>query len=244
MSENTSLAIHNPVTPAVWQMISSVAPAMHASRLFGVSSPEQAMAIMLKGHELGLSLTASFEFIHVISGKPSISPRGALALIHNAPQLEAMKITRLADAKDVFTGYECHMKRKDGIEHTARFTVKDAQQAGLVKKDSGWDKYPENMCLWRAVGFAADVVFPDVIGGLKRGDEFGANIDQAGNIVDGAWEVELSEPTEPDHNAILSGLVSSYGAEVVMAANGGTIPTTPEEVAMVAEKLAAQGQNA
>jgi hypothetical protein len=67
------------LTPQVWQMISQMAPVMWKSRLFGVVSQEAAAAIMLKGYELGLSVTASFEFIHVIQGKPGLSPRGALA---------------------------------------------------------------------------------------------------------------------------------------------------------------------
>ena len=72
---NKSLIITNQkLTPQVWDMIERIAPAMAASRLFNVPSPEAAAAIMLKGYELGLSLTASFEFIHVIDGKPSVSP--------------------------------------------------------------------------------------------------------------------------------------------------------------------------
>jgi hypothetical protein len=47
---------------------------MHQARLFGVNNAEQAMAIMLKGYELGLGLTASFEFVQVVQGRPALSP--------------------------------------------------------------------------------------------------------------------------------------------------------------------------
>src|SRR3990167_3398040 len=69
------------LTPAIWHMIEIMSPVMHKAHLFGVTSPEQAAAIMLKGYELGLSVTASFEFVQVIQGKPSLSPRGAMAIL-------------------------------------------------------------------------------------------------------------------------------------------------------------------
>lgn len=77
MTESTSIVTtrNKELTPSVWDMLKEIAPVMHVSRLFGVSSPEQATAIMLKGYELGLGVTSSFEFIHVIEGKPSLSPR-------------------------------------------------------------------------------------------------------------------------------------------------------------------------
>jgi len=57
---SSELIIRPALTPDVWHMIDQIAPAMYRSRLFRVSAPEQAAAIMLKGYELGLSLTASF----------------------------------------------------------------------------------------------------------------------------------------------------------------------------------------
>ena len=56
MTESTSIVTtrNKELTPSVWGMLKEIAPVMHVSRLFGVSSPEQATAIMLKGYELGL----------------------------------------------------------------------------------------------------------------------------------------------------------------------------------------------
>ena len=66
MSNELMIRKQRELTPSTWEMITAMAPAMHASRFFGVSSPEQASAIMIKGYELGLGLAASFEFITVI----------------------------------------------------------------------------------------------------------------------------------------------------------------------------------
>ena len=148
------------VTPTVWEMVRSMAPVLHQARLFGVSSPEQAAAIMLKGYELGIGITASFELIQVIDGRPSLSPRGALAILQNAPEIKSIKVTRITDKDEKFVGYECFIERSNGFSHTSRFTVEDAKRAGLVKPNSNWEKYPENLAMWRAIGFCADVVAP------------------------------------------------------------------------------------
>jgi len=231
-------------------MIRDVAPAMHAARWFGVSNPEQAAAIMLKGHELGLGLAASFEFIKPVQGKPTLVPMGALALIQNSPLIEKVVINDLTDDKGNPIGCEVTMKRTNGFEYTTRFTIKDAERAGLVKPDSGWEKYPANMCRWRAVGFCADVVCPDVLGGLRRADELGADLTPEGDVIEGSWRVPPSQTPEtepaaeaaptieaPTSTVSLNDLVARYGAEAIMAANGGKIPGTDDELQAVATVL-------
>jgi len=240
-----SLAVRKEITPSVWEMIQAIAPAMHKSRLFGVTSPEAAMAIMLKGFELGLPLAASFEFIHVIGGKPSLSPRGALAILHDSPELESMKINRLVDEKGNYLGQEVYMKRKTGFEYTVQFTLEDAKRAGLLKQDSNWEKYPVNMCTYRAAGFCADVVFPDVIGGMKRADELGGRITADGNVIEGEWlasetpEVGYPDPNDQIFENALSDLVERYNVETVMLANGGAIPQNMDELMTAAARLLA-----
>jgi len=235
MSETKALAIRQ-LTPAIWELIQAVAPAMHQSRLFGVKSTDQAMAIMLKGYELGLGLAASFEFIQVIQDKPTLSPRGALALIHQSGELTHITISDKPD--------ECFvaMERRSGFRYQLLWTMDDARKAGLIKPNSAWETYGPNMLRWRCIGFVADVVFPDILGGLKRADEFGAVINTQGDVID----VAPSPPPQPEHAFIpqqawsLEQLVDRHGAEAVMSAAGGIIPATEEELAEVAEKLEAQ----
>jgi len=219
------------LTPAIWRMIGELAPVMYRARLFGVVSPDQAAAIMLKGYDLGLSTTASFEFVQVIQGKPALSPRGAMALLLSSPLVENIQINKLTD-KAAFIGYECEMVRKGGFKYTGRFTLEDAARAGLMKPDSGWSKYPENMCLWRAVGFAADVVFPDVTAGMttlmKAPEAYGVALTEGGDVIDAT----PIPPTNP-----LTDLLARYPAADILAANNGAIPQTAEEIEAVAAKL-------
>jgi len=218
------------VTPGVLDMFDRMAPVLATSRLMGVTRKEEAYAIMLKGYEIGLSITASFEFVQVIQGKPSLTPRGAMALLLSSKAVK-VEINRLAD-KDKFIGYECVMIRDTGFTHTARFTMADAERAQLVKPDSGWAKYPENMCMWRAVGFAADVVAPDITAGMttlmKMPEAFGVSLTAEGNVIEAT--------PEPEYRP-LDALLTQYPADAILAANDGRIPSTQEEVDAVRMKL-------
>lgn len=244
----TALAVrNNQLTPDAWQMIQAVAPVMKEARLFGVAKSEQAAAIMLKGHELGLGLTAAFEFIHIIQDKPSISPRGALALILQSGLAEVLKIDDNRDQSGKPIGCTVVMKRRGSpLEYTASFTMEDAKLAGLIKPESGWAKYPANMLRWRAIGYAADIVFPDVIGGMKRSDEMGADLTPDGDVIEGTWSQVNQRPvtvvTEQDRRDVaskttLQTLISLHGAEKVLEANGGQIPATESEILEVMIRL-------
>jgi hypothetical protein len=178
MNTSTAITPRQELTPAIWEMIKSVAPAVHQSRMFAVASAEQAQMIMVKGYELGLPLTAAFEFVHVIQNRPTLSPRGALALIQQSGLLAEITIDDKPDACTVM------MRRVNGFSYTCTFTLDDAKKAGLVKPDSAWTAYQANMLRWRALGFAADIVFADVLAGMKRSDEFGALVNEQGDIIE------------------------------------------------------------
>lgn len=231
----TSLA-KQELTPTVWSMIQEVAPFAKDSRLFGVATAPQAVMIMTKGHELGLPLTTSFEYIHIIQDRPTLSPRGALALIMQSGQCENLKIEEQNDDKGNPVSCKVTMKRKGGIEYTTTFTMQDAVRADLVKPNSGWIKYPGSMLRWRSIGYCADVVFPDITGGMKRADEFDAAISPDGEVISTTWRVE-EKPTSATSQITLQDLIAQYSADQIMAANDGKIPGTPDEVIAVAAKL-------
>lgn len=257
----TTALVRRELTPDVWGMIERISPTMKESRLFGVATIPQASVIMLKGHELGLGLTQSFEFIHVIQDKPSLSPRGALALIVQSGLCEEMDIKDIRNDKGDPDRCEVTMKRRGGLKYTTSFSIADAHKAGVIKPDSGWAKYPANMLRWRAIGYAADIVFPDIIGGMKRSDEFGADLTPDGSVIDTTWTqtpsstrvtdvtpitqsvqspMSTAQPVAPaaiDPSTLLNELVQKYGAEKILVANEGKIPATLNDLQATREKL-------
>jgi hypothetical protein len=240
VSESKALTVRtNHLSLPTWEVVKAVSPTMHQSRFFGVTSADQAAAIMITGAELGLSLSASFQFIQVVEGKVTLSPRGALALLMSSGELAGFKVESSDTACTVWM-----KRRSNGFEHTETFTMDDAKRANLVKDRGAWVTYPKNMLRWRAIGYAIDLLFSDVVGGLKRADEFGATLNTSGDVVEGDWQT-MAAPAAPAPaprpdpvGASLDHLLESYGAEAILAANEGRIPGTLEEVAAVAAKLA------
>jgi hypothetical protein len=216
-----------------WAMIERIAQVIGPAN--NMSAPKMAN-IILWGTHLGLTIPASIELIQNIQGKTSLAPRGAWALVQNSPVVAETKLTRLTDAKGAFVGYECYIRRDNGFEFTGRWTLDDAKRAGLLKADSGWEKYPENMCMYRAIGFACDVAASDVTCGLthflKMPEQYGLAIDDAGNVVDAVSVVSVDPlPAELDR------LMNEYGAEAIMAASGGILPDSLDKCAEIEDTI-------
>ena len=227
------LIVRKQMDPEAWSMIRSAAPMMHRSRLFGVATEEQAMAIMMKGYEMGLGFSASFELIQVVEGKPTLIPRGALALAYQSGLVERLVISENADASG--TPFSCTVegKRKGGFEYSITYSMDDAKRAGLVKPGSAWEKYPANMLKWRAIGFWIDTVLPDVQGGMKRADEFGAAVDDRGNVIDGGV-AEMVVPVKVRNDPLaIAELMADFGKERVEDAIellfDGNVPENQED---------------
>ena len=260
--ESKELVTTKTVNLEIWQTIQSIAPVVQASRMFGVTV-QQASLIMLKSYELNLGLMAAFEFIDVINNKPSLKPRGALALIHQSGLLAGIDIKEKTDSKGNPFSCTVTLKRKNGFEYTTTFTMDDAKRAGLIKPNGGWTKYPRNMLRWRALGYCADIVFPDVVGGMYSPEELGADVDADGEPV---WQIEKPQaqvaeqvqqkvetsvpaptPASPVVEVVeeqkttaiptLNDLIAKYGPQAILDNNGGRIPGTDEELVAVGEKL-------
>ncbi len=134
-----------------------------------IKTPEQALAIILTGRELGIPTMASLNTINVIQGKPTISPQLMLALIERSGQLEDIQIEIGSEVVAV------SMKRKGRTQHTEIFGFNEAKAMGLWGKEN-YKKQPLVMCKWRCVAACARTVFPDVILGLYTPEEMGAEV--------------------------------------------------------------------
>lgn len=137
-----------------------------ASRLFGdLKSAEQAYAKILIGRDLGLSPTRALMTVDLVRG--NIQLRGVLlaAWVRESPDYD-YEIVEMTHSKCVV-----RMLRRRGDEWVElhplhEFTLEDAQRAQLVKEDSNWQKYPKNMCFWRALSNAVKFHAPDLFAGM------------------------------------------------------------------------------
>jgi hypothetical protein len=129
------------------------------------------------------------------------------------------------------------------MEYSVTYTMDDARRAGLVKPNSGWEKYPANMLKWRAIGFWIDTVLPDVQGGMKRADELGAMVNDKGDIIEGS----VTSYVEPERVKVtaptIEELTNKFGVNAVEGAIdglfNGTLPSTEDDMITLKDYLEA-----
>ena len=131
--------------------------------------PEAIVIACQMGAELGLAPMQSLQNIAVINGRPSVWGDALLALVRSSPICD--------DVVEVIEGTGdnrvaiCTATRKGKKPVVGRFSVQDAQKAGLWTKTGPWKQYPERMLQMRARGFALRDAFPDVLRGLITAEE-------------------------------------------------------------------------
>lgn len=129
----------------------------------------QLVIAMQKGIELGLTPMDAISTIFVISGKPSVSNEGMLALINRSGVCEvAVEAGFQRDKDNKWIGW-CKSKRKGWPkERESWFTWQEAVDAGLTtgKNAHMYKKYPGRMVMWKAVGLHCILYYGDVSHGL------------------------------------------------------------------------------
>jgi len=166
---------------AEWQTMKEQASVLVKSGFLpkAVDTPEKAVAIMLSGKELGVPAMQALRGITVIQGTPTIKPELMLALcIHRVPEF-----TFKWGKCDTQTATFICQRPGMAAAYTSTFTMADAKQAGLLAKGGSWNTYPANMLRWRALANALHAVCPDVLVGVYTPEEFGANVDADGEII-------------------------------------------------------------
>lgn len=134
------------------------------SRMVAQKEPEQAMAILLKAHELGVPAMQAFASIHFFDGK-IVTGSDLMAGLAAQRCGVRWKVERWDDEA-------CSMvfSRPGWESIAADFTMKDAARAQLTGKDN-WKKYPKDMLRWRAMARGIRTIAPDYFTGIYLEDE-------------------------------------------------------------------------
>jgi hypothetical protein len=182
------------VAPQTWGVMREQASALLKSGFLpsAIKSPEQAVAIMLKGREIGIPAMQSLAQINVIQGKPTISAELMLALIYRAFPAAKITFKKLDNESCVIEA--C---RPGGEPQTFSFSMDDAKAASLTSKDN-WKKYARAMLRSRAVSEMARSLFPDAIAGCSyTPEELGAEVDDDGSVISITPETSEPKQTKP-----------------------------------------------
>lgn len=195
MNEPTALVQTGPVTPGMvppQKAPSSLLPTPQEYRILleladkfietgflpkSVTTPAQALTIMLTGRELNLPPMLALRMIHVIDGKPGLASELQLARFRQAGGKYRWLETndRVATIQVIAPGSPADWAQ------TFTFTIEEARDAGLLDKQN-WKKYKPAMLRARVASLAIRAVAPEVSMGLYDPDELGAVTNEEGEV--------------------------------------------------------------
>jgi hypothetical protein len=143
--------------------IERMAVSVARSGLFGVKTPDQAMALMLIAQAEGLHPAIAARDYHVINGRPALRADAMLARFQAAGgKVEWGEYT---DTRVV--GKFSH---PSGGSVEIAWTTKMAQDAGLTRNPT-WKSYPRQMLRSRCISEGIRTVFPGVVVGTYTPEE-------------------------------------------------------------------------
>jgi hypothetical protein len=157
-----------------------------------IKSPADAMLIIQRGAELGLSAVNALQNLNVISGKVTMPAALAVGVVKAS---EACEYFTCIESTDEYSTWET--KRRGNPEATRyTFSKHDAQVAGLWGSGT-WRKYPRNLLAARASMNLARMEYQDVLVGVYTPEELDAPEQPAPSPTPAPSSVEPNQPSEP-----------------------------------------------
>jgi hypothetical protein len=145
--------------------ISLMAKAIAESKLFGIQTPAQALALGLLCQAEGRHPAEAARDYHIINGKPSLKSEAMLARFQQA----GGKVDWHEYTHDTVSGTFSHPQ---GGSLKVSWTMQDATRAGLTGNPT-WKKFPRQMLKARCISEAVRGIFPGVLSGLYAPEEVG-----------------------------------------------------------------------
>lgn len=136
-----------------------------------IKNAGQAVAIMLKGRELGVPPMYALSNIVIVKGKPTVSAEMMLALIHRDHGQRAIRVKESSDQS-------CTVEyRQAGWSDVLSYayTIDMATKAGLLGNHA-WKAYPAAMLRARCISAVARMAFPGSIAGMYTPGELGEEV--------------------------------------------------------------------
>jgi hypothetical protein len=143
--------------------ISLMAKAIAESKLFGIQTPAQALALGLLCQAEGRHPAEAARDYHIINGKPSLKSEAMLARFQQA----GGKVDWHEYTHESVSGTFSHPQ---GGSLKVSWTMQDATRAGLTGNPT-WKKFPRQMLKARCISEAVRGIFPGVLSGLYAPEE-------------------------------------------------------------------------
>ena len=145
------------------QDIEKMATAIAKSGLFGMKTPEQAVALMLIAQAEGMHPAIAARDYHVIQGRPALKADAMLARFQTAGGKVSWDVYTDAEVKATFS-------HPAGGGVTLSWTLAQATRIGLAGKDN-WKNYPRAMLRARVISEGIRTVYPGCVVGTYTPEE-------------------------------------------------------------------------
>lgn len=133
--------------------------------------PDSIMVVGAMGARLGVDVFSAMAGIADINGRPSVWGDLLLAVCMNQPQFEdCLESYEGKPYEDTFKAI-CVAKRKGREPVVRSFSVIEAKESGLWKKQGPWTATPQRMLQMRARSFALRDTFADALAGFRTVEE-------------------------------------------------------------------------
>ena len=175
--------------------IERMALAVAKSGLFGVKTPDQAMALMLVAQAEGMHPAIAARDYHVINGRPTLRADAMLARFQQAGgKVEWGEYT---DQRVVGT-----FSHPQGGSVRIEWTTKMAQDAGLTRNPT-WKSYPRQMLRARCISEGIRTIYPGVAIGTYTPEEAEDMAPRPARDMGAVEEVAPPPPPAVDVEALL-----------------------------------------
>lgn len=157
------------IEPANFAELKALAVHAAKTQFFGARDESQAILLMMRGKDLGLSYAQSLSAFHVVQGKPVLSADAMVAVCLARPDLCAY--FRHVSSDDTHATFAT--KRMGEPEQVETYTMEDAKREQLAGKDM-WKKFPKRMLKARAKSNLARDTYPELLLGIYSPEEMEA----------------------------------------------------------------------
>lgn len=172
MSENLPVAVGQPSRSMIPFSPQNLNEALTISKQLATSDlcpksfggkPENVLAAIMMGHELGFGVMQSLSNIAVVNGRASVWGEAVSALILNSGICEYLLDSVAGEGKTLAVTIKT--KRSGMPEYVYTYSWADAEKAGLTGKDT-YQKYPKDMLYWKCLGRVSKRNYADVLKGI------------------------------------------------------------------------------
>ena len=145
--------------------IQTMAKAVAESNLFGIKTPQQAMALMLIAQAEGTHPALAARDFHIIQGRPALKADAMLARFQAAGG-----VVEWVDYNDAKVSGRFSHPVASPKPVLIEWTLEQAKRIGLAGKDN-WKNYPRAMLRARVISEGVRTVYPGIAVGLYTVEE-------------------------------------------------------------------------